>query len=470
MIAVLLSWRNTMSKICENCGNMIPDGTDICPSCGHEGFDEAVLQEMLSQLDLPVDTEDQAETETTEGLGDTQMFRPEEIQSETKKRQTQQPQNRKKPSGAAAASGSKKKKKKKKKKKGSSKTAVGVVIGLIVALAIIFAGALYMLYQMGFFVEMSDDELLQTAQTVTAAPVVSEEPVEVSEEVTEEPTPSEEPEPSPEVSEEPDAEESETVECTKFNITGAENLTLYSRGETSQVVYVIAPQEARNSIEWESSDETVATVSDLGVIAARRGGSCTITGTCGDKSVTVYVTCQFTVPSTVLDMNYSDITMDHEGQTVQLNIDYDLTDEQIAATVWETSDESVVTVDDSGLITAVADGTAVVSASIAEYTASCIVRCVNVTGNKGYNSEDSEYVINYEDVTLTRKGEYFQLTLKSVLGNVVPDYTWKSSDTSVATVDSKGVVTAVKNGTTEITTSVGGYDFRCIVRVNISTD
>jgi uncharacterized protein YjdB len=300
--------------------------------------------------------------------------------------------------------------------------------------------------------------------------VVSEEPVEVSEEVTEEPTPSEEPEPSPEVSEEPTAEEPETVECTKFNITGAEYVTLYSRGETAQVVYVIEPQDARNSIEWESSDETVATVSNLGVIAARRGGTCTITGTCGDKSITVNVTCQFTVPSTVLDMNYSDITMDHEGQTVQLSIDYDLTDEQIAATVWESSDESVVTVDDTGLITAVADGTAVISASIGEYTASCIVRCVDVTGNKGYNSEDSEYVINYEDVTLTRKGEYFQLTLKSVLGNVVPDYTWKSSDTSVATVDSKGVVTAVKNGTTEITTSVGGYDFRCIVRVNISTD
>jgi uncharacterized protein YjdB len=449
---------------------MIPDGTDICPSCGREDYNEAALQDMLSQLDLSVDTEETAEGETeSEELGDTQLFRPEEIQAEAKKQKTEQPQNRKKSSGASAPSGTrKKKKKKKKKKKGSSKTAVGIVIGLIVALAIIFAGALYMLYQMGFFVDMSDDELLQTA--VTAAPVVSEAPVEVSEEVTEEPTPSEEPEPSPEVSEQPTTEEPETVECTKFNVTGAEYLTLYSRGETSQVVYVIEPQEARNSIEWESSDETVATVSDLGVIAARRGGTCTITGTCGDKSITVNVTCQFTVPSTVLDMNYSDITMDHEGQTVQLSIDYDLTDEQIAATVWESSDESVVTVDDTGLITAVADGTAVISASIGEYTASCIVRCVDVTGNKGYNSEDSEYVINYEDVTLTRKGEYFQLTLKSVLGNVVPDYTWKSSDTGVATVDSKGVVTAVKNGTTEITTSVGGYDFRCIVRVNISTD
>jgi predicted nucleic acid-binding Zn-ribbon protein len=458
-----------MSKICENCGNMIPDGTDICPSCGHEDYDADALQEMLSQWDVPMDAEEENEPETPD-LDDTQMYRPDEIQAETERRKvrSENSRDRKKTSAATASStNAKKKRKKKKKKKNSSKAAIGVVIGMIVALALIFAGALFMLYQMGFFVEMTDDELLQT---VTVAPVETAEPVQESPEVSEEPSPEVSEEPSPEVSEEPSPEVSEEVECTKFTITGAEYLTLYSRGETAEVVFVIEPQEARNSIEWESSDETVATVSNLGVIAARRGGTCTITGTCGDKSITVNVTCQFTVPSTVLDMNYSDITMDHEGQTLQLNIDYDLTDEQIAATVWETSDETIATVDESGLVTAIADGTAVISASIGDYTASCIVRCVNVTGNKGYNSDDSEYVTNYEDVTLTRKGEYFQLNLTSILGNVVPDYTWQSSDTSVATVDSKGIVTAVKNGTTNITTSVAGYDFRCIVRVNISSD
>ena len=96
------------------------------------------------------------------------------------------------------------------------------------------------------------------------------------------------------------------------------------------------------------------------------------------------------------------------------------------------------------------------------------MRCLDVTGNKGYNSDDSEYVINYEDVTLSRKGEYFQLTLTSVLGNEVPDFTWKSDDTNVATVDSKGIVTAVSDGTAYITTSIGEDQFRCIVRVNIS--
>lgn len=38
--------------------------------------------------------------------------------------------------------------------------------------------------------------------------------------------------------------------------------------ETTEVVYVIDPSDAKNSIEWESSDETIATVSSYGVITA----------------------------------------------------------------------------------------------------------------------------------------------------------------------------------------------------------
>ena len=154
--------------------------------------------------------------------------------------------------------------------------------------------------------------------------------------------------------------------------------------------------------------------------------------------------------------------MSYEGQTVELAIDYELTQEQIDATVWESSDPSVASVNDEGEVTALSNGTAIITASIADYTASCIVRCVDVTGNRGYNSDDSEYVINYEDVTLTKKGEYFQLTITSVLGEEVPDFSWSSDDTSVAKVDSKGIVTAVSDGTAYITTQIGEDQFRCI--------
>ena len=583
-----------MSKICEKCGNMIPDGVDICPNCGWE--DDAAIAAVMNDLskafaDLgapeaapskPAADQDAAAVED-----DTILFRPEEIKEaeqgvsqepegydlssaieaamkqlgddiqsatleneppkaapipaqepvqvheepvnhapkpapktrnnsqrtapkakkpqndapkgkktqndapkakkpqegapKTKRPETAEanpaPKKKKRPEDAprpknpnASGSHSSGSKKKKKKKKDGSKTLLGVVIGLIVVLVIVVGTAFGMLYKLGFFESMSDDELLGTT-----SPVVSEVPSPSPEVTPEAPTPEASANETETVlpggsavDENTPVDAEENIDVTKFKVTGAEYIIMYSRGETTEVVYVIEPSEAKSHIKWESSDETIATVSDYGVIAARRGGTCTVTGTCGDASITVYVTCDFTVPSTVLDMNYEDITMNHEGQTLALAIDYDLTSDQIKNTVWESSDETVATVDDEGVVTAVADGTAVITASIAEYTASCIVRCVNVTGNKGVNSDESEYVINYEDVTLSRKGEYFQLTLKSVVGNEMPDFTWKSSDTKVATVDSKGVVTAVANGTCKITTSVGGDNFECVVRVNIS--
>ena len=478
-----------MSKICEKCGNMIPDTADVCPGCGRGIYNDEALAAMMN--DAPGSRNQKVEPVRRPAVspqaGDTQVFRPETVKKEAAaaraaKKASAPNQNvrktpsdggkpREMPTDARRAAGQSAEKQKKRNESGSA--VLGIIIGLIVALLLVAGVAGFMLYKMGFFEFMSDDMLLQTesqtsvvdtipSQIPSPSPVVEESLVEES--VAEEPEEVVVPESSVEEPVEPE----DTVDVTKFLLTGADDMTFYSRGETAQIVYVIAPEEAQLDIEWTSSDETVASVSNLGVISARRGGKCTITGTCGDFEVSVAVNCNFTVPTTVLDMNYEDITMDHEGQTVWLKIDFDLSEDQIKAIRWETTDESIATVDDEGLVTAIGDGTAVISASIADYTASCIVRCVNVTGNKGVNSDESEYVINYEDVTLSRKGEYFELTLKSILGEEVPEFTWTSSDKSVATVDDKGIVTAVADGTCKITTSIGKDDFECIVRVRIS--
>lgn len=539
-----------MSKICEKCGNIIPEGNDTCPSCGWVDYNDEALQsaleEMLKNLDSAQTEENSGASDSNaDAMGDTMMFdkelirkastenrkqpdlnnrpnpqketknpaaAPEHAAEETENRQVEQPAielptpgeggnkpkqktdngqtHRKKSasgsgsksgggkkSGSGAKSGKKGKKKKKRKKKNSNKV-ITIIIVILILLLLALGGACVMaLNTMGFFDSVGDDELL-------LAPASEQEPMPTAESIEEpEVVSADETEETPASTEESGGEngiyipelegvdtpaETEDVTCTKFSVTGASDLTLNARGETSQVVYVIQPEEAKANIEWESSNPVIASVDANGVILGRRGGSCTITGTCGEMSVTINVTCDFTVPSTVLDMNYLDITMSYEGQTVDLYIDYDLDEEQVKNTVWESSDPAVATVDSNGTVTAVADGTAVISASIGEYTASCIVRCVAVTGNRGYNNSNSEYAINYEDVTLTRKGEYFQLSLKSVLNNEKPTVIWSSSDTKVATVDSKGVVTAVANGTAEITTTIGEEQFRCIVRVNIT--
>lgn len=491
-----------MSKICENCGNMIPEGTDVCPGCGRQLYNDDALQAVLSELSFALDeiqNEEPAKEPAEDVSGNTIPFRVQKTEEQPQKKtvdpaiaaisaesqkKTAAPERKaapKKTAASAAAKNASGKKKKKKKKSGGGSTAIAIIVGILIALLLVAGAAVFMLYRMGFFELLSDDQLLQTSTSQVEETLSTVEPSEepeitsVVEETVEgsivEEAPVEEAEPeeqvlTPELSIDEPVEEG--TEVDKFTLTGADSMTFKSRGETAEIVYVISPEEAKWDIVWESSDETVATVSESGVISARRGGSCTVTGTCGDLEVSVEVICSFTVPTTVLDMNYSDITMDHEGQEVQMKIDYDLTDEQIAATLWESSDPAVATVDDEGLVTAIADGTVVISASIGDYTASCIVRCVNVTGNKGVNPEDSEYVINYEDVTLTRKGEYFQLSLKSILGNELPEFTWKSSDSEIATVDSKGIVTAVADGTCKITTSIGEDDFECIVRVHIT--
>lgn len=62
-----------MSKICENCGNMIPDGTDICPSCGRE--DDSAIAAVMSELgdafgDLEPVNVDEKKTEKSKNAAD----------------------------------------------------------------------------------------------------------------------------------------------------------------------------------------------------------------------------------------------------------------------------------------------------------------------------------------------------------------------------------------------------------------
>ena len=508
-----------MSNICEKCGSIIPDDLDFCPNCGTGNYNEEAYRGVLNGLELSLEDsepkklnidEDEQLTEFDE------IFETEEVDLETleeenleneelvqenakeKKRKSGRDSKQKKKNNGPSKNAAPKKVKKvnetydeddfeyddddieyeKKPMKKRSAAIIGVLIGLFIALLLIAGVGGYMLYRLGVFNSVTDDDLLGAVQT--PAPSVEATPIPVIlPEPSDEPEASDMEEPSEVISSAEESVEPEDtaeqgkkpndVKVDEFTLLSDESITLYSRGETHEIEYVIEPESAKSEIVWASDNILVADVDDYGTILSRRGGQCTITGTVGDQTIEVSVYCDFDVPLTVLDMNYEDITMDHEGQTVQLAIDYDLSDEYVNATIWESSDPSVATVDDKGLVTAVADGTAIIQASIAEYTASCIVRCVDVSGNKGYNNDESEYVINYEDVTLTRKGEYFQLTLKSIMPDgEVPEFTWTSDDPSVATVDNKGVVTAVSDGVAYITTSIGEDQFRCIVRVSIS--
>ena len=141
-----------------------------------------------------------------------------------------------------------------------------------------------------------------------------------------------------------------------------------------------------------------------------------------------------------------------------------------AALTWASSDEAVATVDENGNVTAVAPGSAVISATMENgQKAECTVNCTWDADAEGQapeeGGEDQETApagpsLSSTDMTLDSEGASKQLTLNGAAGEV----TWTSSDESVATVAADGTVTAVAPGRATVTATVGEQTFNCTIR------
>ena len=133
------------------------------------------------------------------------------------------------------------------------------------------------------------------------------------------------------------------------------------------------------------------------------------------------------------------------------------------AVSWDSDDTSVATVDGDGNVIAVAVGTATITVTTDDggFTATCEVTVtaatVDVTGVS----------LDYTDWSML-VGDDFQLTATVEPNDATnQDVTWESDDTSVATVDSDGHVTAVGPGTAiiTVTTDDGAFTDSCEVTV-----
>ena len=94
-------------------------------------------------------------------------------------------------------------------------------------------------------------------------------------------------------------------------------------------------------------------------------------------------------------------------------------------------------------------------------------------GDKDDAGEDQETVrLSHTDVTLKAAGNSFTLKVEGMEGTYAATYTVK--DSAIATVNEKGVVTAVAPGTTTVSVQVeeegGSHSFSCIVRCNWKED
>lgn len=132
---------------------------------------------------------------------------------------------------------------------------------------------------------------------------------------------------------------------------------------------------------------------------------------------------------------------------------------------WSSSDEAVATVDGQGMVTAVAPGTATITATLENgQSAQCTVNCTwdpeAAADGEEAPAEQTTVGLSANDITLDSAGDSQQLTVNGAEGEV----TWASEDTAVATVDDQGNVTAVAPGRTTVTATVGDQTFNCAVR------
>ena len=180
-------------------------------------------------------------------------------------------------------------------------------------------------------------------------------------------------------------------------------------------------------------------------------------------------------------LNPTQATLTSKGATTQLTATIEPSNATNKNVTWASSDTSVATVDANGLVTAVANGTATITVTTEEggltATATITVKISSGGGdtptpNPSEEKKPTSISLNKTKDTLTSKGSTSQL-----IATVKPDdaanknVTWKSSDTSVATVDANGLVTAVANGTATITVTTveGGLTATATITVKISS-
>lgn len=232
--------------------------------------------------------------------------------------------------------------------------------------------------------------------------------------------------------------------------------TTIGRGETETLIATVEPEGTGSTVEWESSNPSVASVDQNGKVTAVSAGNATITATAGGKSASCEVTVNVPLKGITITGNQTSI---RKGTTTQLNVSFDPEDTTDSkAVIWSSDDPGTATVDQNGLVTAIADGTTTIRA-----------RAGNVEGTYPITVEEVPLQsINIKNETTIHRGETETLQVAYVPENTTDDRTviWSTSDPTVAVVDGSGTVSAVEKGQAVITATVGGKEAKCTVTVD----
>lgn len=252
--------------------------------------------------------------------------------------------------------------------------------------------------------------------------------------------------------------------CNKFvRVTGVNVSPAKVSVKIGETVYLSAqvmPDNAENmDVTWRSSNPAVATVDEYGIVTALELGQASVSVITEDGGFTA--TCSVTViPIGVETVTLDKYSLDlDKGASAKLTATVYPTNATEKTVTWESTDQSVATVSDDGVVTAVGGGLTTVIASAGGVNSS--VCYVNVS------SALQSISMSQTEVTL-KKGETTRLeALLNPADATGVTLHWTSDDPSIATVDNDGNVEAKGGGTTLVKVHAGDLEAACQVTVKV---
>lgn len=227
------------------------------------------------------------------------------------------------------------------------------------------------------------------------------------------------------------------------------NITIIYLKDTEETVQMhanILPEDANQAVTWSVDRPEIAEIDENGVLTAKAPGDVIVTARSENYNISGFVgltVVQLPTSVTIFGENTVDI-----GKTIQLSATVAPENAQDKSLTWSSGDPSIAEVDENGIVTGMGAGNvAIIAASnanpqlsryyIITVTVPPIIISINTPGT----------------TVLDIGGSVLLSTTITPANTSNKTVTWISSDTSVATVDANGVVTARASGTVIIVAS-----------------
>lgn len=255
-------------------------------------------------------------------------------------------------------------------------------------------------------------------------------------------------------------EEDTSVKPTK--ITFSSSAVGVEIGESRQLTPTVYPADAEYTLTWSINDQSVAAISQDGLLTGKSEGSADLTVK-ADNGVYAMLRVVVSRPSpTSVTVSPATLNLEEGGYTYLSATVYPTTASQ--SVTWTTSNANVATVSSSGKVTAISAGDCVVKATTSNNrSASCSVHVAAKT------VAPTSIVLDKTSAKIDVDGTTTIVATVSPAG-ATTSITWASSDASVATV-ANGVVTGISAGECTITASTNnGLLASCIVKVEGETE